>query len=163
MRDEVHGYKQLVDEKFGDAGGVPHFAIGNSLGCPIAMMIACMDPDAFKALSLTVPMCGLDKKTETELKKIQPILKLLSYFAPEYRIKSKIPDEPKTWMQAWGDDPKIESYMICAHNILMSTSVGESMVTEFGPKVQKTPILMLCGEDDIVVCNEKAKKCFDAI
>ena len=37
------------------------------------------------------------------------------------------------------------------------------MVTELGPKVQKTPILMLLGEDDMVVCNEKAKMCFDAM
>ena len=65
-----------------------------------------------------------------------------------------------SWMEDWINDPMTESNKMCAHNLLLIDEITESMFSEYAGKVE-TPLLMLLGEADTIVCNKLAKKFFE--
>ena len=159
MRDDILEYTHKVNEKFGGAD-VPHFSIGNSMGGAVQILIASHEPETFKGITLLCPYIGLDEVTKANLAKAKSIAKVLHYIAPEYRMSMPVPPNELSWMANWRQDPLVESYKICAHNLLLIDEITESMFTEYAAKIQ-TPFLLLLGEADIVVCNKLAKEFFE--
>ena len=85
IRDDALLFAQKVTDKYGGAG-VPHFCIGNSLGGAINFLALTKAPDTFQAASFIAPFTGLGGDVKRQMTMIKPIAKIISYFAPTYRV-----------------------------------------------------------------------------
>ena len=71
-----------------------------------------------------------------------------------------VPKSEMSWLANFENDPLVEGFKICGHNLRMLDEISESMFTEHAAKIQ-TPFLMQLAEADTIASNKMAKEFFE--
>jgi len=111
-------------------------------------------------MTLITPFVALAEERQVLFDKLRPFAKVMSWIAPNYSFTIK--DPHPTWLNHWREDPLEQGHKVNASNLLTAASVSDFLFTEIGPKI-KTPLLLILGSKEQVVCNATAKAFFQTL
>ncbi|CDW71931.1 UNKNOWN [Stylonychia lemnae] len=161
LLSDYQGFMEKVDQSYGEKN-LSRYMVGYSMGSNIACKLTLAQPkNYFQAMGLLAPYFQL--LNQEMIDKYIGLAKLLNYVAPNYQLASfpvKSDGRFTRHYQNFLDDEFNLAGKISVNNIIVGEQMKKKFLEHEKDKII-TPLIMILGGNENVVCNKTAKQAFD--